>query len=246
MSTPTARGAGPAAHPDAAQPDAADPELLAAVTELGAAVRDLLETTVATTVPAAEQADVAAGVRELTARLAAATRDRHTLSALDDLTTFRRRYSPVTGVGNGFAPPVHFRREGDAVVGRATLGLRHEGPPAHCHGGVSALLMDQLLGSAAFLAGRWGMTAHLGLDYRGAVPLQTPLVLTARIAETSGRKTVVTGAIALAADPDRDLVRGEAVFVSPREELQEKYFGALTTADGSPAPRHGATDGTAL
>ncbi len=40
--------------------------------------------------------------------------------------------------------------------------------------------MDQLLGSAAHLAGRWGMTAHLGVDYRGAVPLQTPLVLTAR------------------------------------------------------------------
>ncbi len=72
--------------------------------------------------PAAEQADVAAGVRELTARLAAATRDRHTLSALDDLPTFRRRFSPVTGVGNGFAPPVLFRREGDTVVGEATLG----------------------------------------------------------------------------------------------------------------------------
>ncbi|MEI4270250.1 hotdog domain-containing protein [Klenkia sp. LSe6-5] len=232
-----------AEHPAAPDPD---PDLQAAVTELGAAVRDLLETTVTTTVPAGEQAAVAAGVRGLTARLAAATRGRHTLSALDDLPTFRRTYSPVTGVGNGFAPPVQFRREGDTVVGETVLGLRHEGPPAHCHGGVSALLMDQLLGSAAFLAGRWGMTAHLVLTYHGAVPLQTPLVLTARITETSGRKTVVTGGIALAAEPDRELVSGEAVFVSPRPELLELYFGALTTADGSPAPGHGATDGTAL
>jgi acyl-coenzyme A thioesterase PaaI-like protein len=240
VSTPSPWGAAPAATDP-------DPELLAAVTELGAAVRELLETSVATTVPAAEQVDVAAGVRELTARLAVATRDRYTLSALDDLPTFRRAYSPVTGVGNGFAPPVRFRREGDAVVGETTLGLRHEGPPAHCHGGVSALLMDQLLGSTAFLAGRWGMTAHLGLDYRGAVPLQTPLVLTARVVEASGRKTVVAGTLALAAEPDRDLVRGDAVFVSPRPELAEQYFGALTTADGSPAPGHGvATDGTAL
>ncbi|SCX46083.1 Thioesterase superfamily protein [Klenkia marina] len=240
MSTPTAWGAGS----DATEPD---PELLAAVTELGAAVRELLETSVATTVPAGEQAAVAAGVRELTARLAASTRDRHTLSALDDLPTFRRTYSPVTGTGHGFAPPVRFRREGGVVVGEATLGLRHEGPPAHCHGGVSALLMDQLLGSAAFLAGRWGMTAHLGLEYRGAVPLQTPVVLTAQVTEASGRKTVVAGTIALAAEPDRHLVRGEAVFVSPRAELLERYFGELTTADGAPAPGHGhaATDGTA-
>lgn len=246
--TPASWGASPAAD------FAPDPELLAAVTELGDAVRDLVETTVATTVPATEQAGVAAAVRELTARLAASTRDRFTLSALDDLPTFRRTYSPVSGVGNGFAPPVTFRRdgdsegdsEGDTVVGEVILGLRHEGPPAHCHGGMSAMLMDQLLGSAAFLAGRWGMTAHLGVDYRGAVPLQAPLVLTARVTETSGRKTVVTGTIALASEPGRELVRGEAVFVSPRRELQEQYFGALTTADGSPAPGHAqaATDGT--
>lgn len=239
--TPSSWGASPQ---DTFTPD---PELQAAVTELGSAVRDLLETSVATTVPPAEQADVAARLRELTARLAAATRDRHTLSALDDLPTFRRTYSPVSGAGHGFAPPVRFRREGDAVVGECTLGLRHEGPPAHSHGGMTAMLMDQLLGSTAFLAGRWGMTAHLGLEYRGAVPLQTPLVLVGRVAETSGRKTVVTGTVALAAEPDRELVRGEGVFVSPRPELLERYFGDLTTADGQRAPGHAeaATDGTA-
>lgn len=233
--------------PTPAVPTAPDPELLAAVTELGAAVRALLETSVTTTVPAADQVEVAAGLRALTEQLGAATRDRHTLSALDDLPTFRRTYSPVTGVGHGFAPPVRFRLEGDRVVGEATLGQRHEGPPAHCHGGVSALLMDQLLGSSAHLVGRWGMTAHLGLDYRGAVPLHTPLVLVARVVEASGRKTRVHGTIALAADPDRDLVRGEAVFVTPRDELLEQYFGALTTADGAPAPghAHAATDATA-
>lgn len=240
--TPSSWGASPQ---DTFTPD---PELQAAVTELGSAVRDLLETSIATTVPAAEQADVAARLRGLTARLAAATRDRNTLSALDDLSTFRRTYSPVSGTGHGFAPPVRFRREGDTVVGECTLGLRHEGPPAHCHGGMSAMLMDQLLGSTAFLAGRWGMTAHLGVEYRGAVPLQTPLVLVGRVAGASGRKTVVTGTVALAAEPDRELVRGEGVFVSPRPELLERYFGELTTADGERAPGHAgaATDAGAL
>ncbi len=110
---------------------------------------------------------------ELTARLAAATRDRHTLSA-GRPADLPPHLLPVSGVGHGFAPPVQFRRDGDTVVGECTLGLRHEGPPAHSHGGMTAMLMDQLLGSTAFLAGRWGMTAHLGVEYRGAVPLQTP------------------------------------------------------------------------
>ena len=54
---------------------------------------------------------------------------------------------------------------------------------------MSALLMDQLLGSAAAAAGLWGMTAHLELDYRGPLPLETPLVLRGRVAENEGRKS---------------------------------------------------------
>ena len=73
----------------------------------------------------------------------------------------------MTGVGSALAPPLVVRRDGDGVVGEATLGLAYEGPPGFVHGGMSALLMDQLLGSAAAAAGLWGMTAHLELDYRG-------------------------------------------------------------------------------
>ena len=55
---------------------------------------------------------------------------------------------------------------------------------------MSALLMDQVLGDAAAAAGVWGMTAHLELDYRGPLPLETPLVLRGRVAESDGRKSV--------------------------------------------------------
>ena len=57
------------------------------------------------------------------------------------------------------------------------------------------------------------MTAHLALDYRGPLPLETKLVLRAGVAETSGRKSVITGTIALADDPDRVLVEARGVFV---------------------------------
>ena len=68
--------------------------------------------------------------------------------------------------------------------------------------------MDQLLGAAAAAAGLWGMTAHLELDYRGPLPLETPLVLRAGWPRATGRKSLITGTIALAAAPDEVARRG--------------------------------------
>jgi acyl-coenzyme A thioesterase PaaI-like protein len=165
---------------------------------------------------------------------------------LDDPIAFRRVYSPVTGVGSAVAPPLHIRQDEDGVVARTTLGPAYEGPPGFLHGGMSGLLMDQLHGSAAIAAGLWGMTARLELDYRGPVPLETPLVLRARVVEDAGRKTVVTGTIALAAEPDRALVEARGVFVTPRPEQLETYFSAITDAEGRHSPPGRPTDATAL
>ncbi|MGY1617158.1 PaaI family thioesterase [Geodermatophilus sp. SYSU D00691] len=221
-----------------------DPTLLAAVTELGGALRGLLDASVRTTVPAEELLAAAAEARAVTARLTAAQRPAHQLPALDDPIAFRRVYSPVTGVGNAMAPPLDLRRADGGIVAETVLGLAYEGPPGYLHGGVSGLLLDQVLGSAAIAAGLWGMTAHLELDYRRPVPLDTPVVLRARVVEDAGRRTVVAGTIALAAEPDRALVEARGVFVSPRPEKLAGYFGAITDASGRHAPPGRPTDAT--
>ncbi|SNR65741.1 PaaI family thioesterase [Blastococcus mobilis] len=223
-----------------------DAEPLAAAADLGRALRELIEVSVTTTVPAAEVRAAAELVRQVTERLAVARRPASQLPALDDLTTGRRVFNPVTGAGSALAPPLVVRREGDGVVGEATLGVAYEGPPSFVHGGMSALLMDQLLGSAAAAAGLWGMTAHLELDYRGPLPLETKLVFHARVAENTGRKSVITGTIALAEAPDRSLVEARGVFVMPRTEKLEAYFGAITDASGRHSPPRRPSDATAL
>ena len=223
-----------------------DAEPLAAAVDLGTALRELIEVSVTTTVPAAEVRAAAELVRQVTERLAVARRPASQLPALDDVTTGRRVFNPVTGSGSALAPPLHVRREGDDVVGEATLGVAYEGPPSFVHGGMSALLMDQLLGSAAAAAGLWGMTAHLELDYRGPLPLETKLMLRARVAENAGRKSVITGTIALAENPDRILVEARGVFVMPRPEKVEAYFGAITDASGRHSPPRRPSDATAL
>ncbi|MGY1823878.1 PaaI family thioesterase [Geodermatophilus sp. SYSU D00079] len=223
-----------------------DPDLMAAVTELGAALRELVDASVRTTVPATELRAAAAEARAATARLAAARRPPTQLPSLDDPLVFRRVYNPVSGVGSAIAPPLSIRRTDEGVVAEATLGMAYEGPPGYVHGGVSSLLMDQLLGSAAIAAGLWGMTVRLELDYRGPVPLSTPLLLRARVTEAAGRKCVVAGTIATAAAPERTLVAARGVFVMPREELHAAYFGAITDASGRHAPPGRPTDATAL
>ena len=164
-----------------------DADLTAAVTELGTALRELVDASVRTTVPSAELRAAAAEARATTARLAAARRPPNQLPELDDPVVFRRVYNPVSGVGSALAPPLVIRAAGDGVVAEVTLGLAYEGPPGYVHGGMSSLLVDQLLGGAAIGARLWGMTVRLELDYRRPVPLHTPLVLRAAVTDASGR-----------------------------------------------------------
>jgi acyl-coenzyme A thioesterase PaaI-like protein len=222
-----------------------DADLMAAVTELGTALRDLVDASVLTTVPADELRAAAADARVVTARLTAARRPSNQLPVLDDPVVFRRVHNPVTGVGSALAPPLHIRRADGGLVAEAELGPAYEGPPGYVHGGVSSLLMDQLLGSAVIAAGLWGMTAQLELSYHRPVPLDTPLVLRARVVESRGRRTTATGTIALADEPDRPLVEARGLWVTPREEVREAYFGSITNASGQYAAPGRPTDATA-
>ncbi|MCZ2859240.1 PaaI family thioesterase [Blastococcus sp. VKM Ac-2987] len=223
-----------------------DAELMAASTDLGAALRELIEASVTTTTPAAEVAAAAELVRGATARLAVSRRSAATLPVLDDPAVGRRVFNPVVGTASALAPPLRLRRDGDGVVAEATLGVAYEGPPSYVHGGMSALFMDQLLGSAAGAAGLWGMTAHLELDYRGPLPLETPLVFRAWVDSTAGRKSVIAGTIALASDPDRPLVEARGIFVMPRPEKAQAYFGAITDAAGRHTPPRRPGDATSV
>jgi acyl-coenzyme A thioesterase PaaI-like protein len=221
-----------------------DPELMAAVGELGNALRELVDVSVTTTVGPAQLRAAADRAREVTALLAGSRRPPHQLPVLDDPIAFRRVYNPVSGVGSALAPPLDVRREEGGVVAEATLGPAYEGPPSYLHGGMSGLLMDQVLGDAAIAAGLWGMTVRLELDYRRPVPLGIPLVLRGAVVEEAGRKAVVTGTIALAAAPEEALVEARGVFVAPRPDRQAAYFGAITDATGRHAPPGRPTDGT--
>lgn len=209
-----------------------DAELMAATSDLAAALRELVEASVRTTTGAAQVRGAAELVRAATARISGSRRPLTRLPALDDPATGRRVFNPVIGVGSAIASPLRERADGDGVVAEGSFNAAYEGPPTFLHGGMSALVMDQLLGDAAWTVAAGGMTVHLELDYRRPVPLETPLVMRAGVTEATERKTVTAGTIALASAPHEPCVRAGAVFVRPRPEQAQDYFGTLTDASG--------------
>jgi len=201
----------------------------AAIDDLGEALRDLVERAAATEAPADDLRRAAAQIRRATAPLARHSRRRTQLPTADDLLGGVRMYNPVSGTGSALAPPVHTELVDGVVVGTCVLGLAYEGPPTYAHGGISALLLDHMLGYATTASGHPGMTVELTTRYRAPVPLQTPLRLTGRITEVLPRKVFAHGTIATLADPDVVLVEATGTFVAIRPEKVRALWGTGTS-----------------
>ena len=119
----------------------------------------------------------------------------------------------VVGTRNAIAPPLKIHHDSS---GRAWsefhLGAAYEGPPGLVHGGVSALILDQMLGEAAGAGGKPGMTGTLTLRYRRGTPLGE-LSAEAHIDRVEGIKTFAVGHIA---DAEGVTVEAEGVFILPK------------------------------
>lgn len=120
----------------------------------------------------------------------------------------------IIGVRNPAAPPLIINHLSDGSVSTEfTLGAVYEGPAGHAHGGVSAMILDHVLGATAHKPGRPAYTGTLTLRYHRATPLGRPLRADASIQSVEGAKTFAVGAIS---DGDQITVSAEGVFIHPR------------------------------
>lgn len=105
-------------------------------------------------------------------------------------------YSPIVGPLNPIAPPVRmWADEARHVHGEVVLDAPYVGPPGLVHGGVLALIFDELLGAAAVINECPGFTGTLTVKYLHGTPVRTPLTMEASVERVEGRKTFVTGEI---------------------------------------------------
>lgn len=193
---------------------AEDIERLRAIYEpLAISVRELVDATIRTEVDAGTVATVKADIDAATARLRS--------KQIEGAFGVRRTSSgasmswgnAVIGLRNPCAPPLVIHRDEDGR--RWTdfhLGAPYEGPPGHVHGGVSALVLDHVLGEAASPDGKPRFTGSISVRYLRACPLG-PLHAEAQITRVDGVKTFVSGYIS---DAEGITVEAEGVFITPR------------------------------
>ena len=177
-------------------------------------VRDLLDATIRTTVPADEVRAAQAEVEALVARLRA---DQLPGPAGVRFNSEARAWNwgnAVVGLRNAVAPPLRIVHESAGHAwAEVELGAPYEGPPGLVHGGVSAMLLDHLMGetaSAAFT--RVTFTGTLTMTYRRGTPLGA-LRLEARIDREEGRKVWVVASIG---DAEGPTVEAEGIFIIPK------------------------------
>lgn len=122
--------------------------------------------------------------------------------------------NPAIGVRNPVSPPLEPVVFPDGTI-RAdlVLGIEYQGPPGCVHGGIVALLFDEMLGLANAAAGSVGMTADLRVSYKSPTPLLQPLRFEARQIRTEGRK--IWSAATLHAG-DTLCASTEGLFIEPR------------------------------
>lgn len=131
--------------------------------------------------------------------------------------------SPIVGEASPLSPRLDWEETSDGGIGgRGTFGAPYEGPPGFVHGGWVACAFDEMLGIANIVAGHPGMTARLTVHYRRPTPLFRELRFKAWVDRTEGRRIMSRAEVW---DGEVLTAEAEGLFVQPRPELAEQYFG---------------------
>jgi len=87
--------------------------------------------------------------------------------------------------------------ENGVVSSEFTLSLAQQGPPGYAHGGLSAAVLDEVMGAAVWQAGYIVAAAKIEVNYRKPVPLERPVTTRGHITRRVGRKIYARGEICL-------------------------------------------------
>lgn len=121
------------------------------------------------------------------------------------------------------------RRSDKGLVGRVWFGEATSGPPGFAHGGVVAFVLDEAMGSSAWLAGYPCIAANLNIDFMAMTPLGHDCFIEANVEEV--RPTRLTLSVTLSLD-GKPLVRGRGVF--PRIDKERMLEMSRTLGQSLP------------
>ncbi|KAK9456252.1 HotDog domain-containing protein [Dipodascopsis uninucleata] len=128
---------------------------------------------------------------------------------------------PLAGPGKLNIPPIFWLNRADKEIAVLVhIGNKLNGHTGIVHGGLLAILMDEVLTRCAFLGlpNKVGVTANLNIDYRQPVPNDGFLLIRAKLDNVDGRKAWVKGwaeSVPTKGTPTR-FVEGEVLVVEPK------------------------------
>jgi len=134
--------------------------------------------------------------------------------------------SPIVGEASPLSPRLDWEAVEQhgriTVVARGVFGAAYEGPPGFVHGGWVACAFDEVLGIANIASGHPGMTGRLTVHYRHPTPLFRELEFRAWVERTEGRRIMSRAEVR---DGETLTAEADGIFVRPRVDLAEQYFG---------------------
>jgi acyl-coenzyme A thioesterase PaaI-like protein len=128
-------------------------------------------------------------------------------------------YSPVIGSRNPIAPNIAFEVRDGELHAEHVFDAPWCGPPTAVHGGVIALVFDELLGCTNVVNAVGGFTGTLEVKYLALTLLHEPIRLRGWIDRRDGRKTYTKGTMHRA---EILCAQAEGVFISPSERSIEQ------------------------
>lgn len=154
----------------------------AGVEALAAAVRALADAAAETAIGPADLAIVTDSICDLTARLRAEVDDRPYSGLVRRPVDYTipedpMPLNPIIGACSPTRPDVHLRLVDGEVRGTATFTRRFVGPPGFAHGGIAAMLADQIVAIAPMAVGARCITKQIHVRFRRPLPLDEPVGL---------------------------------------------------------------------
>ena len=105
----------------------------------------------------------------------------------------------------------------DSVIGTGIIDPMFAGPPERAHGGIQALIIDEVMGALNRMRGRQAFTAYLKVDYRGPAPLGVPITFRAWLDSVDGRKIKLLGS---GDGPEGRFMEAEGLFIEREDQAE--------------------------
>jgi acyl-coenzyme A thioesterase PaaI-like protein len=124
-------------------------------------------------------------------------------------------FDQFSAAGGRFHPcsvGLAFVRDGECSVrATTTVDPMFQGPPGRVHGGVVAMLVDEVMGVVNRVSGTMAFTGQLSLSYRAAAPVGEELVFRAWREAVDGRKVSLR---AVGAGAEGVFVEADGLFIT--------------------------------